>query len=164
MENRVVFIESPQKAGDEEVRRTKCLVNSIIRLSGKNMGKSTLGIISPWRRQNEKIRKSLSDTPETEKVAVDTIERFQGSEKDTVIFSLAIEDNFQLKRISSENSDGTVDRKFNVALSRAKERIIILGNSKSLSRNPFYRKLLNSIRQNGRYIGQNEAENLFKKA
>lgn len=77
-----------------------------------------------------------------EKVTIDTVERFQGGEKDIIIVSLAVFTPAQMKMLQSLNSDGTVDRKLNVTVSRAREELVILGYEPVLYDSPFYGRVL----------------------
>src|SRR5690606_2083609 len=83
---------------------------------------------------------------------VDTVERYQGSQRDIIIFSFAINNPFQLNGIVNLNDDGTVDRKLNVALTRAKEQLILIGNDSFLSNNLVYFKLIESVKSKGGYV------------
>src|SRR5690606_40594374 len=83
---------------------------------------------------------------------VDTVERYQGSQRDIIIFSFAINNPFQLNGIVNLNDDGTVDRKLNVALTRAKEQLILIGNNSFLSNNSVYYKLIEFVKSKGGYI------------
>ena len=76
---------------------------------------------------------------------VDTVERFQGSEKDIIIYSSALNNAAQLQSISQLTCDNKVDRKLNVAISRAKEQFILLGNKTLLSQSPHYNNLLSKL-------------------
>ena len=72
---------------------------------------------------------------------IDTVERFQGGAKDVIIISFCMNQINQLNRMISLSSEG-IDRKLNVALTRAKEQLILVGNEKILSVNPVYRELI----------------------
>jgi DNA replication ATP-dependent helicase Dna2 len=62
--------------------------------------------------------------------------------------------------LQSINSIGTIDRKLNVALSRAKEQLIIIGNSRILAHSEFYHKVYNLIKEKGVVIcGNTLADN-----
>lgn len=80
---------------------------------------------------------------------IDTVERFQGSERDVIIYSFCINYPYQLKFLSNlTEEDGIlIDRKLNVALTRARKQMMITGVPTLLERNPLYESLLNLIKR-----------------
>jgi DNA replication ATP-dependent helicase Dna2 len=68
--------------------------------------------------------------------------------------SLAVYNRAQLANLQSLNFDKTVDRKLNVALSRAKEHLIILGCEQVLSCSPHYSRVINIIKEKNGYLAQ----------
>jgi len=93
-----------------------------------------LAFISPYSSQVEKAKNSLPNG-----IKVSTIDSFQGQEKHTVIISLV-----------RSNNEGVIGflkdyRRMNVAMTRAKEQLIIIGDSSTIGSDPFYEKLLNYI-------------------
>ena len=111
---------------------------------------SGIGIITPFRAQVQCIRSLLN--PLFRDITIDTVERFQGSERDCIIISLPVKYAYELKLIQSMSADDTVDRKLNVALSRAREQLIILGSSKILCQSTPYRHVYHYICQHGKVI------------
>jgi hypothetical protein len=105
----------------------------------------TLGIICTWKLQVNLISQKLSAHPSANFITVDTVERFQGSERDIIIYSTAVSCPEQILRIQSLTADGQVDRKLNVAISRAKEQFILLGNKDLLSLSPHYTRVMNMM-------------------
>lgn len=91
----------------------------------------TLGIITPYRSQIALIKKEIAalGIPALNRIMVDTVERFQGSERDVIIYSCCINSYFQLKFVSNlTEEDGTlIDRKLNVALTRARKQMFVTG-------------------------------------
>jgi superfamily I DNA and/or RNA helicase len=89
-------------------------------------------------------------------ITIDTVERFQGSQRDYIIYGFTVQKIYQLNFLTSNvftDTDGViVDRKLNVALTRAREHMIITGNSRLLSKNSIFSKLLSYIKKNGTYI------------
>lgn len=114
-----------------------------------------VGVITPWRTQIACIREKLSGDEQLKKVQVDTIERYQGSEKKIIIVSLAVSHPRQLSMIESATEfnyqDGDamktvqVERKLLVTLSRAKEQIILLGHKPALMKQQVYAELLSKF-------------------
>ena len=120
----------------------------------------TIGIIAPFRNQIALIKQKLEEAniPNYEDITVDTVERYQGSQRDIIVLSFSINNPYQLNSIINTNDDGTVDRKLNVALTRAKEQLILIGNDSILSNNLIYYKLIEFIKSKGGYIYENIKE------
>jgi superfamily I DNA and/or RNA helicase len=109
----------------------------------------TLGIITPYRSQIALIKKELQakGIPQLMDVSVDTVERYQGSERDVIIYSFCVNYRHQLKFLPNltEENGVLIDRKLNVALTRARKRLVIIGVPEILSLDPIYRHLLEFI-------------------
>lgn len=127
------------KTNRNEVKVVTSLVATLLE---QGISSKDIGIIAPFRSQTAAIKKDiekkLTDTPE---IYVDTVERFQGSAKDVIIISFCANNIFHLQKISSLSHEG-VDRKLNVALTRARELVVLIGNEPILRRNPLYAELL----------------------
>jgi DNA replication ATP-dependent helicase Dna2 len=88
-----------------------------------------IGVIAPFRAQVAEISKRLPDT------TVDTVDRFQGSAKEVVVVSF----------VATGELDGPIfddHRRMNVALTRAKKGLTLVGDAEALSADPFYERLL----------------------
>jgi len=148
--NRIVFIESEKETGRKinfsEVKSVIKLIEKIKEIYGERFNETTLGIISPFRAQCAEIYRQM-DKNLRRFVMVDTVERFQGSERDIIIITFAVNNEYQLRNMQSLSDSGgvLVDRKLNVAMTRAKEYLIFLGNSDVLSQSPIYSNLINFI-------------------
>ena len=108
-----------------------------------------IGIITPFRNQIALIRKCLQETqiPEFSEITVDTVERFQGSQRDVIIYSFCIKTENQLKALPNilEENGKTIDRKLNVVLTRARKQLFVIGNEELLSKNQLYKQLIEHI-------------------
>ena len=106
----------------------------------------TLGIITPYRSQIALIKAELAalHIPALNEVVVDTVERFQGSERDVIIYSFCVNRAYQLKFLSNltEEKGVWIDRKLNVVLTRARMQMFIIGVPELLNQNPIYADLL----------------------
>ena len=113
----------------------------------------TLGVITPYRSQIALIKKEIEalGIPALNRILVDTVERFQGSERDVIIYSCCINSYYQLKFVSNltEENGVLIDRKLNVALTRARKQMFVTGVPKYLKSNPLYESLLNLIETQG---------------
>ena len=111
----------------------------------------TLGIITPYRSQIAMIRKELQDKgiPALQEVSVDTVERYQGSERDVILYSFCVNHRYQLKFLPNltEENGVQIDRKLNVALTRARKRLIAIGVVEILRENPIYAQFIDSCQQ-----------------
>ncbi|MBN1633488.1 MAG: ATP-dependent helicase [Ignavibacteria bacterium] len=156
--SRVLFFPSrvikENKYNSEEADRVNLLLERIKKGYGKKFNEKCVGVITPWRMQISKIKNSINDEEIIDKVTVDTVERFQGSERDIIIISLAVYNRAQIANLQSLNLDKTVDRKLNVALSRAKEHLIILGCEEVLSCSPHYSRVIEIIKEKNGYVTQ----------
>ena len=102
----------------------------------------TCGVITPFRVQISTIQTSLSARGiENLPITIDTVERYQGGARNIIIISTSISAISQLEQISSLNQDA-MDRKLNVALTRAREQVIVVGNPDVLKMSPAYADLI----------------------
>ncbi len=112
---------------------------------------STLGIIASYRNQAARIRARLAQLarelalPALAQVSVDTVERYQGSQREVIIVSFCCHHEHQLELMVSPDETGRVDRKLNVALTRARQQLVLLGNEAILARAPHHAALLARI-------------------
>jgi superfamily I DNA and/or RNA helicase len=114
-----------------------------------NQGKThSIGIITPFRSQIALIQ-SLIPEHAKDTITVDTVERFQGSERDLIIISLAIHSGHHMKGIESrtEINGEIIDRKLNVALTRARKQCIILGAPTALEHDSPYHALWSLLKE-----------------
>ena len=141
-----------KKYNNEEACKTAAIVNALYRLyerNGLEFDERSVGIITPYRHQIARIRQELDKfgISAFDTIRVDTVERFQGSQNDCIIYSFCVNDESQLEWLPSytEESGQLIDRKLNVALTRARRQLFVLGNSQLLSRNPIYRILITHL-------------------
>jgi len=102
-----------------------------------------VGIISPYRGQVSLLRRMLRRDafwkPFRQLISVNTIDGFQGQERDIIVISMV--------RSNSEGEVGFLRdlRRMNVAITRARMKLLLIGHRATLARHPFYRRLMNYI-------------------
>ncbi len=104
----------------------------------------TFGVITPWRAQIAAIRSVFAEMTEDQlppEITIDTVERYQGGAREIIVLSLCTHSAQQLDSLVSEGEDG-VDRKLNVALTRARKHLIVLGIRDVLSLNAHYAEFI----------------------
>ena len=98
-----------------------------------------VGIISPYRAQVQYLKKLIKKyeffKPYRRLISVNTVDGFQGQERDVILISLV--------RSNDEGQNGFLKdlRRMNVAITRARMKLIILGNKDTMTKHPFYKKL-----------------------
>ncbi|XP_078481515.1 putative helicase mov-10-B.1 [Ciona intestinalis] len=117
---------------------------------------SEIGIISPYRKQVQKLRKMFKDkkTPGAEEIKIGSVEEFQGQERKVIIVSTVRSDcqyltedrKFHLGFLQNP-------KRFNVAVTRAKALLIVVGNPHILSMDFYWNSLLTFCIDNGGYKG-----------
>ena len=134
--HRIVFFDSTPNTIDLALR--------IRRFYGDHFNpEKTLGIIVTYRHQIAAIREILPD------ISIDTVERYQGSQRDVIIYDVGVSRQYQLDFLTAstftDDEGQTVDRKLNVALTRARKQMIIVGCSSILRQNTLYRQLIDNF-------------------
>ncbi len=115
---------------------------------------SELGIVAPFRAMIHALRKQLPDP--LQDVTIDTVERFQGSERQNIIITMPLHSSDVLRNMEAISADGSVDRKLNVAVSRAQERLFVLGCPEICQRSEHYKFLMDKIRASGHVFHYSE--------
>ncbi len=151
--------EQSVKVNHSEARIAARLAAAVCRLSAEVEGfdpSVTLGIIAPYRSQIALIKQELAalQMPQLADILVDTVERFQGSERDVIIYSFCVNRAYQLKYLANmTEEDGVpIDRKLNVALTRARKQMFIIGVEPLLRLNPVYADLLTAVELQGKEV------------
>lgn len=117
----------------------------------------TLGVIVPYRNQIAAVRTALAKygIPELMNIGIDTVERYQGSQRKVVIYGFTIQQRHQLNFLCShtfQEGDALIDRKLNVAMTRAMEHLVLVGNAPLLSESPVFHRLIEYVRNSGGYL------------
>lgn len=114
--------------------------------TGKPTEQYSCGLISPYKGQVEQLKKQLPDFPfPQENISINTVDGFQGQERDIVYISLV--------RSNDRNEIGFLKdyRRMNVALTRARKKLVIIGDSATIGSDSFYTALLEYVETNGSY-------------
>jgi superfamily I DNA and/or RNA helicase len=153
LRGRVAFIDIPSEQ-TIKINRVEAEMAAEIaqELCEAGVAPVNIGIITPWRAQIAAVRVALRARGVPDDVAADTVERFQGSERDYIVISTCVANKYLLRRASSPSLDTQVDRKLNVALSRAREAVWILGNSAVLSESEHWHSILDHCRREGIWL------------
>lgn len=109
----------------------------------------TVAVISPYKQQVHVLKELLQHSPDlmaySNSISVNTIDSFQGQERDIVYISMV-----------RSNADGIIGflsdiRRMNVAMTRARKKLVVIGDSATLSRFPFYAGFIAHAEQLGAY-------------
>lgn len=122
--NGMEYFEEGIGSGCENIKEAQITTNIVQELAGQ-MDADEIGVITPYTKQKRRISRLLDNM-----VEVDTVHRFQGREKDVIILSfcnsrIGLLSRFIKKKIYEPSL-------INVALTRARKKLIIVGNSKTL--------------------------------
>lgn len=152
-EGRMVFVNTDVEE-DFSWKTNTHEVSAIVRLlkeidliyeaNGIEWNTDSVGIITPYRAQISMMSKYIHDSlpkNRAEMISIDTVERFQGGARDIIIISLCTNRMDQMERLVSLSDEG-IDRKLNVALTRARERVFIFGNREIMVQDENYASLI----------------------
>lgn len=163
---RIGFIDIPlppvterqPKLNQYEADAIADIVEKLIELHAKNGIEfdpiTQIGIIVPFRRQIAAVRTALSSVTslgeQVNDMMIDTVERYQGSQRDIIIYGTTITRPYELDILSNIVclGDILVDRKLNVAITRARKQLFILGNKRLLRVNQLYSLLIEAAEKN----------------
>lgn len=104
----------------------------------------SIGVITPFRAQIAAILHLAHQRKiDLSEITVDTVERYQGGARDIIIMSCAVNNSRYLERISSLNTEG-IDRKLNVAVTRARQQFLLIGVEQVLMQSKAYKAIITS--------------------
>jgi len=150
---RAVFLSTPtdeagaaQKTNRHEAVLIADLVQAFQRMYADDV--RSIGIITTFRAQIAMIKAELERRRlPLQEINIDTVERYQGGSRDVILMSVCVNSMFALNTVISLSDDG-VDRKMNVALTRAREHLVMVGNADLLSQNESYSTFINNYSVN----------------
>lgn len=162
---RVAFvnIDTPDGSPSDKVNRNEAqaIVATCVQIYFKERENfsplTTLGVIVPYRNQIAEIRKGLEQTgiEPLRHITIDTVERYQGSQRDYILYGFTVQRYYQLEFLTAnvfEEHGYLIDRKLNVAMTRARCHLLIFGNGRLIGVNPVFSKLIEYVRSAGCYI------------
>jgi hypothetical protein len=154
---RVIFL--PAKDADDEARIVADLLRRIHRYTADHFDADrTIGVIVPYRCQIAAIRQETArlGVDALQDISIDTVERYQGSQRDVIIYSFTAQQPEDLEFLTANTIDETddahpssahvIDRKLNVVMTRARQQLIMTGNVSLLRQNAIFRELIDSYR------------------
>lgn len=155
----IEFIDTAGCGFEEKIDGTSATnseeANLLIKYLGKYLNenvisnKITIAIISPYKKQVDILKENISQMPNYEQykaaISVNTIDSFQGQERDMVLISMC--------RSNSKNEIGFLSdiRRMNVAMTRARKKLLIIGDSATLSNLNFYANFIEYAEKEGGY-------------
>ncbi|HII66580.1 MAG TPA: IGHMBP2 family helicase, partial [Thermococcaceae archaeon] len=119
------------------------LVREIVeRLLRMGVKKEWIGIITPYDDQVDSIRSIIQD----DEIEIHTVDGYQGREKEIIILSLV--------RSNKKGELGFLMdlRRLNVSITRAKRKLVVIGDSETLVNHETYKRLIHFVKKYGRYI------------
>ena len=151
----IEFIDSAGAGWDEEVeeeglskfnrQEAHLVVKKVGQLIAAGVKPPEIAVIAPYAAQVRYLRDQLAQSAGASSVEVDTVDGFQGREKEAVVISTV--------RSNGKGEIGFLgdERRMNVALTRAKRKLIVIGDSATLGSSAFFQSLLEYFQQHGKY-------------
>lgn len=147
--------ESLSTFNPEEARFACTYLNDTVKRIGFGLFKEkgwSIGLIAPYSAQVRRLRHLIFETYEfpnlkafADLITIDTVDGFQGQERDLMMISLT--------RSNEKGEIGFLadERRMNVAITRAKRKLILIGDSSTLAQNPFFDELIRYVETSGSY-------------
>lgn len=177
LKRRVTFINVPtvEPVVSDKVNRAEaeCIAQLVLKIYMRHRAEfdvlKTVGVIVPYRNQIAAVRNAIDaqcgtlaesgvfSPAEAEYakqqlhgITIDTVERYQGSQRDYILYGMTVQRPYQLSFLTNNcfEEDGvTIDRKLNVAMTRARRYLVILGDKKVVGKNPLFAQLIAYARE-----------------
>lgn len=136
------YDEEPEPDGESRMNplEAELVVKKVNELLAHGVSAEHIAVISPYSAQVKLLRQKLNQI-----IEIDSVDGFQGREKEVVIVSLV--------RSNPEGDVGFLadTRRMNVALTRAKRKLIVIGDSATITAHPFYEKMVKYFESIGAY-------------
>ena len=158
---RAAFIETAEEAENSNPKINRCEAREIALFAEAYYRVRTanglpcnpsreVGVIVPFRSQIAMVTKEIAklNIPDSKDIVIDTVERFQGSQREIILFGTTINNPSQIDILSAPVPDAQgrpIDRKLNVAITRARRQMFVFGNRQVLAQSPLYKALMEEI-------------------
>lgn len=163
---RIAFLaaEAPKTTPSDKVNQVEAdmiaaMVMGVYRREGSNFDvNQTVGVIVPYRNQIATVRKAIDryGIALLHDITIDTVERYQGSQRHYIIYGFTVQKFYQLDFLTNNvfvESDGTIiDRKLNVAMTRAQKHLLMVGNPRLLANNVVFHRLIEFVKTKHGYF------------
>lgn len=136
---------------DEAALLLKTLLHMLTDVSARlpQSDMPSIALIAPYKAQLSEMKNQFQNTPELQefahKISMNTIDSFQGQERDIVLISMT--------RSNAEGRVGFLSdtRRMNVAMTRARKKLVVIGDSATLSRHPYYNEFIRYAENHNAY-------------
>ena len=168
---RISFIDlpSPEDSVSDKVNKYEALAiaATVVKIFDINSNRfspsQTVGVIVPYRQQIGEIRRHIEayGIPALREITIDTVERFQGSQRDYIIYGFTVQKHYQLSFLTNhvfEEDGSVIDRKLNVAMTRAREHLIMFGHARLLDSNLTFHRLMEHAKSRQSYFSMNVSD------
>lgn len=162
---RIAFVaaQKPRAAASVKTNQVEAEMIAATVVQIYNIGKDrfdesqTVGVIVPYRNQIATIRGAIDryGIGVLHNITIDTVERYQGSQRDYIIYGFTVQQPYQLNFLTNNvfEEDGMViDRKLNVAMTRARLHLVLVGNPDILRENYTFYNLLEFVKSKEGYV------------
>lgn len=158
--NMVWEYEVSDKVNINEAKMVAAAVYHIYKINENNFDKAkTVGVIVPYRNQISSIRNEIDKygVAILHDIMIDTVERYQGSQCENIVYGFTIKKYYQLNFLTSnqyvdKNSGEIIDRKLNVAMTRAMKHLVMIGDARLLRENIIFYKLMEFAKSRRSYF------------
>ena len=148
--------DEPDKVNGQEAQLVAQLVKHVYDMDTDGFSAAhSVGVIVPYRNQISAVRQAIDayHVPVLHDISIDTVERYQGSQRDVIIYSFTAKKKYQLSFLTNNEyldpRDGAViDRKLNVAMTRARKHLILVGHAPLLRHDITFGRLIDYVKAN----------------
>ena len=160
------WVDTAGAGFDEEVKRETLSTYNLreAQLIVKLLQKESLyglsvGVIAPYRAQTELLNKTLRKSEDLikylDQIDINSVDAFQGQERDIIYISLV-----------RSNQEGVIGflkeyRRMNVAMTRARHKLVIVGDSATIGQDTFFGELIDYVQRQGKYQSVYELDNIL---